>query len=35
MYHYTIEMKKQTFESEDAKFQKQEGEHLRKRGFLE
>lgn len=34
MYHYTIDMKKETFESEDAKFQKSEGEFLRKRGYV-
>ena len=25
MYHYTIDIKKETFESEDAQFQKEEG----------
>jgi len=34
MYHYTIDIKKETFESEDAQFQKEEGEFLRKRGYL-
>ena len=35
MYHYTIDIKKETFESEDAQFQKEEGEFLRNRGYLE
>jgi len=34
MYHYTIKMEKETFQTEDAKFQKAEGEYLRKRGYL-
>lgn len=34
MYHYTIELKKETFESEDAIFQKQEAEYLRSRGYI-
>ena len=34
MYHYTIDIKKETFQSEDAIFQKEEGEYLRKRGYL-
>lgn len=34
MYHYTIDIKKETFESEDAQFQKEEGEFLRKRGYV-
>ena len=33
-YHYTIDMNPSTFQTEDAKFQKQEGEHLRNRGFV-
>ena len=33
-YHYTIDMKPETFQSEDAKFQKYEGEYLRSRGFV-
>ena len=33
-YHYTIDMSPQTFQTEDAKFQKQEGEFLRARGFI-
>ena len=35
MYHYTIDIKRETFETEDAKFQKEEGEFLRQRGYLE
>lgn len=34
-YHYTIDMKSETFQSDDAKFQKSEADFLRKRGFLE
>ena len=34
MYHYTIDIKKETFESEDAQFQKEEGEYLRERGYV-
>ena len=33
-YHYSIDLKKSTFHTEDAKFQKLEGEFLRKRGFV-
>ena len=33
-YHYTIDMKPQTFQTDDAKFQKSEAEFLRTRGFL-
>lgn len=33
-YHYTIDVKPETFQSDDAKFQKSEGEYLRARGFL-
>jgi hypothetical protein len=33
-YHYTIDLKPQTFQTEDAKFQKQEAEFLRLRGFI-
>ena len=34
-YHYTIDIKKETFHSDDAKFQKSEAEELRSRGFIE
>ena len=34
MYHYTIDIKKETFESDDSKFQKEEGEFLRRRGYI-
>ena len=34
-YHYSIELKKETFHSDDAKFQKSEAEFLRSRGFVE
>lgn len=34
MYHYTIEIKPETFQTEDANFQKEEGEYLRKRGYV-
>jgi glycosyltransferase involved in cell wall biosynthesis len=34
-YHYTIDMNPETFQSDDAKFQKLEGEFLRQRGFVE
>jgi glycosyltransferase involved in cell wall biosynthesis len=34
MYHYTIEMKPETFQTSDAKFQREEGELLRRRGYL-
>lgn len=33
-YHYTIDMSPSTFQTEDAFFQKEEGEFLRRRGFL-
>jgi len=33
-YHYTIEMRPQTFQTEDAKFQKREAEYLRSRGYV-
>lgn len=33
-YHYTIDMKPETFNSEDAKFQKSEADFLRGRGFI-
>ena len=33
-YHYTIDMQPQTFQTDDAKFQKAEGEFLRRRGFV-
>ena len=33
-YHYTIDMSPQTFQTDDAKFQKQEAEYLRSRGFI-
>lgn len=33
-YHYTIDMKNETFQSDDAKFQKNESEFLRNRGFI-
>ena len=33
-YHYTIDMNPSTFQTEDAKFQRQEGEFLRSRGFV-
>lgn len=35
MYHYTIDMSKETFQTEDAKFQKSEAEYLRTRGYIE
>jgi glycosyltransferase involved in cell wall biosynthesis len=35
MYAYRCEMKPETFSSEDAKFQKDEAEYLRARGFLD
>ena len=35
MYHYTIDMKNETFQSEDAIFQKEEAEYLRSRGYIE
>jgi glycosyltransferase involved in cell wall biosynthesis len=34
-YHYTIDMRPETFQTEDAKFQKSEAEHLRRRGFVQ
>ncbi len=33
-YHYTIDMQPETFQTDDAKFQKDEAEQLRARGFL-
>lgn len=33
-YHYTIKMEPETFQTPDAKFQKNEAEFLRKRGFI-
>jgi hypothetical protein len=33
-YHYTIDMNPQTFQTEDAKFQRSEGEFLRSRGYV-
>lgn len=33
-YHYSIDMKKETFHTDDAKFQKNEGVFLRERGFV-
>ena len=33
-YHYTIDIKRETFHTDDAKFQKSEADFLRKRGFL-
>lgn len=33
-YHYTIDMQPETFQTEDAKFQKSEAEYLRSRGFV-
>lgn len=33
-YHYSIDMSPNTFQSDDAKFQKSEGEFLRTRGFI-
>ena len=34
MYYYRIDMKPETFQSDDAKFQKSEGEFLRERGYV-
>ena len=34
-YHYTIDMSPETFQTDDAKFQKNEGEFLRSRGFIQ
>ena len=34
-YHYSIKLTKETFNSDDAKFQQKEGEYLRNRGFCE
>ena len=34
-YHYTINMAPETFQSDDAKFQKSEGEFLRSRGYVD
>lgn len=33
-YHYTIDMQPQTFQTDDARFQREEGEFLRSRGFI-
>lgn len=33
-YHYSIDLKKETFESDDANFQKLEAEFLRSRGYI-
>lgn len=33
-YHYTIDMKPETFETDDARFQRDEAEYLRSRGFI-
>ncbi|MAH43916.1 hypothetical protein CL614_09430 [archaeon] len=33
-YHYTIDLNPQTFQTDDAKFQRDEGEYLRSRGFI-
>jgi len=33
-YHYTIRLEPETFQTNDAKFQKSEAEHLRSRGFI-
>ncbi len=33
-YHYSIDLKPKTFQTEDAKFQKNEAEYLRSRGYL-
>jgi len=33
-YHYSIELKKETFHTDDARFQKSEAEFLRKRGYV-
>lgn len=35
MYHYTIQLKEETFQSEDALYQKNEAEFLRKRGYVQ
>ena len=35
LYHYTIDLKRETFQTEDSKYQKEEAEHLRKRGYVE
>jgi len=34
LYHYTIELKKETFQTDDAKFQRSEAEFIRKRGYV-
>ena len=34
-YHYTIDLSPKTFQTSDAVFQKDEGEYLRDRGFIE
>ena len=33
-YHYTIDMSPQTFQTDDAKFQRDEGVYLRERGYV-
>jgi glycosyltransferase involved in cell wall biosynthesis len=35
MYHYTIDLKSETFQTKDSKYQKEEAEHLRKRGYIQ
>ena len=35
MYHYTIQLKEETFQSEDALYQKNEAEFLRNRGYVQ
>lgn len=34
-YHYSIDIRPETFQSEDAKFQKEEAEFIRNRGYVE
>lgn len=34
MYHYTIDVKPETFQTDDAKFQKMEADFIRKRGYV-
>jgi hypothetical protein len=34
MYYYTIDMRPETFQTEDAKFQRLEGEFIRRRGYV-
>lgn len=34
-YHYTIDMSPETFQTDDAKFQREEGIYLRTRGYIE